>query len=90
MRPRPVVKSLKGRHAPVDLPLENRIEAARAKARDAKYKEIRIHARATTPEFRAGYTKTFGPEAPAEVRRPRRTRITFDREGRKSEQVSDY
>lgn len=45
-----------GQKAPVNLDLERRIEAARSKALQKKYKDgERHHARVNTNEFRAGY-----------------------------------
>lgn len=45
-----------GRHAPVNLALERRIENGRRIGLEAKHKRgERTHARVTTPEFRKNY-----------------------------------
>lgn len=45
-----------GRHVPVNLAMERRIENGRRIGLEAKYKRgEREHARVTTPEFRRGY-----------------------------------
>jgi hypothetical protein len=56
-RPRKQYKKLEtGRHAPVNLELERRIENGRRAGLAAKYKRgEREHARVTTPEFRERY-----------------------------------
>lgn len=55
--PRKKYKKLEtGKHVPVNLELERRIENGRRRGLDAKYKRgEREHARVTTPEFRKNY-----------------------------------
>lgn len=55
--PRKKFKKLEtGRHVPVNLDLERRVENGRRRGLDAKHKRgERQHARVTTPEFRERY-----------------------------------